>query len=128
MRSIKTNRPAAWPRKRMHRPKMSVDPNKDRNDPMVPEFWLLGEDLQDKIRAAGYESPIVEGIAVDLHDLLQSAVRIQDELASAIVKLPPDDPKVVELLTELRYEFQHIGWHCQSAATYLTSAIDQLAR
>lgn len=106
---------------------MSVDPNKDRNDPMVPEFWLLGEDLQDKIRTAGYEAPTVEGIAVDLHDLLQSTARIQAELASAIVNAPSEDQsKIVELLKELRFEFEHIGWHCAAAAGYLTNAIDTL--
>ena len=106
---------------------MTVDPNKDRNDPMVPQYWLLGEDLQDKIRAAGYDSPTVDGIAVDLHDLLQSAVRIQEELASAIVKLPAEDsPKLLELLRELKFEFAHVGWHCESAVAYVSAAIDQL--
>jgi hypothetical protein len=105
---------------------MSEDPNKDRNDPMVPEFWCLGEDLQDKIRAIGYDSPTVDGIAVDIHDLLQSATRIGEELASAIVATPlADRQKLVDQLRELRYEFRHIGWHCEDAAQYLSSALDQ---
>ena len=112
------------PPKRTLPPKMSEDPNKVRNDPMVPEYWLVGEDLQDKIRAAGYDSPTVDGIAVDFHDLLQSAVRIEQELAAAIIHTPPDDrEKLLEHLKELRYEFNHIGWHCQEATFYLDSAI-----
>ena len=103
---------------------MSEDPNKVRNDPMIPEYWLVGEDLQDKIRAAGYDAPTVDGIAVDFHDLLQSAVRIEQELVATIVKTPVEDrAKLGELLKELRYEFDHIGWHCQSATAYLDSAI-----
>ena len=103
---------------------MSEDPNKVRNDPMIPEYWLVGEDLQDKIRAAGYDAPTVDGIAVDFHDLLQSAVRIEQELVAMIIKTPvADRPKLVELLKELRYEFDHIGWHCQSATAYLDNAI-----
>ena len=111
----------------MLQPKMSEDPNKDRNDPMAPEYWLLGEDLQDRIRAAGYESPTVDGIAVDFHDLLQSAARIEQVLSPGLVGLPPDDrAKLLELMRELRYEFEHIGWHCQSASAYLGDAINQI--
>jgi len=110
----------------MKQPKMSDDPNKDRNDPMVPEYWLLGEDLQDKIRGAGYDSPTVEGIAVDLHDLLQSAHRIQSEIAAAIVDSPTGDPKLLDLIRELKYEFDHIGWHCESASRYLASALGEI--
>lgn len=103
---------------------MSEDPNKDRNDPMVPEYWLVGEDLQDKIRAAGYDAPTVDGIAVDFHDLLQAAVRIEQELVATIVKTPVENQdRLCELLKELRYEFDHIGWHCQSATAYLAGAI-----
>ncbi len=103
---------------------MSSDPNKDRNDPMAPEYWLLGEDLQDKIRAAGYDSPTVEGIAVDIHDLLQAATRIQQELAPAIVGASVEDKvELLELLTELKFEFDHVRWHCGAASAYLDTAI-----
>ena len=106
------------------------DPNKDRNDPMVPEYWQLGEDLQDKIRAAGYDSPTVEGIAVDVHDLLQSAARIEQVLIPAIVAivdLHVDREKLAGLLGELRYEFDHVGWHCRAATEYLSAAQSALA-
>lgn len=106
---------------------MSVDPNKDRNDPMVPEFWTLGEDLQDGIRAAGYDAQSVEGIAVDVHDLLQAAGRIERELAPAIVALAQSDRiRLLEVLGELRDEFAHIAWHCDSAARQLSEAISQI--
>jgi hypothetical protein len=106
---------------------MQPDPNKDRNDPMVPEYWLLGEDLQDKIRAAGYEPPTVEGIAIDLHDLLQSAKRIEEELASGIVAASPaDSAKLIELMRALKFEFEHIAWHCGSASEYLANAIKEI--
>lgn len=103
---------------------MPEDPNKDRNDPMVPEFWQLGEDLQDKIRNSGYESPTVEGIAVDVHDLLQSAARIEQVLIPEILGLydTGDKAKLASLLSELRYEFQHISWHCEAAAKYLSDS------
>ena len=94
---------------------------------MVPEYWLLGEDLQDRIRGAGYDSPTVEGIAVDIHDLLQSAARIEQDLAAAIVKTPKgEQAKLLELMRELRYEFEHIGWHCENATQYLGNAIEGL--
>lgn len=101
---------------------MPDDPNKVRNDPMVPEYWLLGEDLQDKIRASGYDSPTVEGIAVDIHDLLQAAGRIQAEIGPAIVGAF-DREELIKLLEEFRYELDHIRWHCESAEAYLSSAI-----
>ncbi|HTQ11716.1 MAG TPA: hypothetical protein VMI31_16770, partial [Fimbriimonadaceae bacterium] len=59
---------------------LGPDPNEGSTDPMVPEHWKLGEDLQDRIRDAGYESETVEGIAVDVHDLLQACDRIRDEI------------------------------------------------
>ena len=106
---------------------MQPDPNKDRNDPMVPEYWLLGEDLQDKIRAAGYDSPTVEGIAVDLHDLLQAAKRIEEELAPSIVAASPvDSARLIELMKALKFEFEHIAWHCNSATSYISKAIKEI--
>ena len=74
------NRLGGWPRKRKRPPDLSLDPNKDRNDPMVPEYWLLGEDLQDRIRGAGYDSPTVEGIAVDIHDLPDTGYPMEPEV------------------------------------------------
>jgi hypothetical protein len=106
---------------------MSEDPNKVRNDPMVPEYWLTGEDLQDKIRALGYDSPIVDGIAVDFHDLLQASLRIQEEIVPSILATDvADKAKLLELLRELRYEFDHIRWHSQSATNSLDCAIQQV--
>ncbi len=107
---------------------MNPDPNKDRNDPMMPEFWQLGEDLQDKIRTAGYDSPTVEGIAVDVHDLLQSAARIEQNLIPDVLGIydVKDKEKLLEHLKELKYEFSHVGWHCVAAAQYLTAAIHAL--
>ena len=95
---------------------------------MIPEYWLLGEDLQDKIRAAGYEAPTVDGIAVDFHDLLQSAARIQEVLVPALVAVSVDDRSaMLALLNDLKFEFDHIAWHCQSATTYLDHSMAQIA-
>jgi hypothetical protein len=96
------------------------DPNEGRNDPMVAEHWQLGEELQDKILAAGFESETVEGIAVDLHDLLQAADRIRDELAPAVLKASGVD--LVGALEVLSLEFAHIRWHCDSATEFLGQA------
>jgi hypothetical protein len=93
---------------------MRPDPNKDRNDTIVPEYWSLGEDFQDQIRAAGYEHETVEGIAVDVHDLLQAADLVRTTLeGEADVK-----SKVAALLTEL----DHIRWHCDAAIEHLQGA------
>ncbi len=91
---------------------------------MVPEYWELGEDIQDKIRLAGYESTQVEGIAVDIHDLLQAADRIRSELGPAI--LAADRLGLVDALRNLAAEAEHIKWHCESAIPYLHAAADQL--
>jgi len=102
------------------------DPNKDRNDPMMPEYWQLGEDLQDKIRGFGYESETVEGIAVDVHDLLQSTARIEQVLVPSILSIvdeKADREKLLGLLKELQFEFDHIKWHCQSASDYASKAL-----
>jgi hypothetical protein len=106
---------------------MTEDPNKDRNDPMIPEYWLLGEDVQDKIRTSGYDSPTVEGIAVDIHDLLQAANRIE-EIASGIVAADKEDSAGLnKLMLELKFEFEHIGWHCESASSHLVNAIASIS-
>lgn len=101
------------------------DPNKERNDPMVPEYWLLGEDVQDKVRLAGFETETVEGIAVDIHDLLQAADKIEQELAPAILAAEPE--AIRERLLELAQEFEHIRWHCEAAQDYLRAAAEKIA-
>ena len=107
---------------------MSLDPNKERNDPMMPEYWQLGEDLQDKIQAAGYESPTVDGIAVDVHDLLQASATIEQELIPRVLDQMDlrDKQALIEKLETLRFEFDHIAWHCQAASNYLSAAIESL--
>jgi hypothetical protein len=85
------------------------DPNRDRNDPMVPEYWALGEAVQDRVRLAGYDHPEVEGIAVDLHDILQAADFIRSFQPGAD-------------LTSLQFELEHIRWHCDRALAYLTAS------
>jgi hypothetical protein len=100
------------------------DPNKDRNDPMVPEYWRLGEDLQDTIVNAGYAADVVDGIAVDIHDLLQAADRIRDELAPALVSSSAESR--LAAVAALRAEFFHIQWHADAAAAYLAAAADAL--
>lgn len=91
---------------------------------MIPEHWLLGDDVQDKIRAAGYEAPEVDGIAVDIHDLLQSADRIRDELGPQILACSPEE--LAGLLEQLAVEFDHVKWHCEAAAAYLADARERL--
>ena len=87
---------------------------------MVAEHWVLGEAVQDAIITAGYEHPTVEGIAVDLHDLLQAADRIREVLGPQIVSGRADERR--EALEELAFEFEHIRWHCDDALAYLASA------
>lgn len=101
------------------------DPNKERNDPMVPEYWLLGEDVQDKVRLAGYETDTVEGIAVDIHDVLQAAIKIEQELAPAILSADPAQMRA--RILELAEEFEHIRWHCEAAQEYLQAAAAKIA-
>lgn len=96
------------------------DPNVDRNDPMVPEFWQLGEDLQDGVRNAGFEMTTVEGIAVDVHDLLQAAEVLKTELIPAAIQASGTD--LPERLVVLEAELEHIRWHCEAAIRYLQAA------
>ena len=81
---------------------------------MVAEYWNLGEDLQDAIRASGYEHPEVEGIAVDIHDLLQAADVIREKLESGEL--------LGAKLETLRFELEHIKWHCENALAFLEKA------
>jgi len=98
------------------------DPNEGSIDPMVEEYWLLGEALQDRILAAGYEQDKVDGIAVDIHDLLQAADLIRIELAQAVVGA--DSPEGLrQAIQRLRGEFHHVAWHGASGTRYLDSAL-----
>lgn len=99
---------------------LGPDPNVDRNDPMEPEYWRLGEDVQDRVRALGYNPVTVEGIAVDIHDILQIADRIRLELAPRILEATAES--VAEVLTEFSAEIIHLAWHCKSAEAYLADA------
>lgn len=103
------------------------DPNKDRNDPMVPEYWQLGEDLQDTIRRAGFEADVVEGIAVDVHDLLQAAEKIRTMLGPRVMLATPEErDDLRKIIRELAFEFDHIRWHCDAAVEYLDAAWQKL--
>jgi hypothetical protein len=90
---------------------------------MVPEYWQLGEDLQDALRGAGYDSDTVEGIAVDVHDLLQAADRLRDELVPALIQAPHDP----EALANLHLELRHLAWHAVAAQAYL-DAVERTLR
>jgi hypothetical protein len=87
---------------------------------MHPEYWRLGEAVQDRIVAAGYDHQSVDGIAVDLHDLLQAADLIRTELAPEIVA-SEDLRAAVE---KLRQEILHLKWHCNAADRYLSAALE----
>lgn len=101
------------------------DPNEGSIDPMIAEYWQLGEAVQDRIISAGYEHENVDGIAVDIHDLLQAADRIKEELAKNVVEAQsPEDLNTA--LEALRKEYAHIAWHCQAAERYLTSVDEAL--
>jgi hypothetical protein len=95
------------------------DPNKERNDPMVAEYWNLGEDLQDKLGAAGYEHDEVEPLAVDVHDILQAADVIREALESQ---------PLAEAVNTVLFELRHIRWHCESAEAYLQQAQQSLGQ
>jgi hypothetical protein len=97
------------------------DPNEGSTDPMIAEHWRLGEDLQDRIRDAGYESESVEGIAVDVHDLLQACDRIRDEIIPAA--LADEGDALAGRLKELQFELSHIRWHTEAAESHLRKAL-----
>ena len=103
---------------------LGPDPNEGSTDPMVPEHWKLGEDFQDRILAAGYDAETVDGIAVDVHDLLQTADRIRDEIIPAAMER--SGVEFVEELKLLKAEIAHIRWHTVSAEAYLTKALTAL--
>jgi hypothetical protein len=84
---------------------------------MVQDYWVLGEKVQDAILEAGYEAKTVEGIAVDLHDLLQAADRIRTELAPDLL-----NGVTAEKLDTLRSELEHIRWHCDAGSAFLREA------
>ena len=92
---------------------------------MVAEYWQLGEDVQDAIRRGGYEAETVEGIAVDIHDLLQATEKIQRELAPALLKEGHDLPARIR---ELAAELEHVRWHCDAAIEHLQAAERQIAQ
>ncbi len=98
---------------------MRPDPNKDRNDSIEPGYWSLGEDFQEAIQKAGYESESVEGIAVDLHDLLQAA----DLIRSTVEGEGSLESKMETLL----FELDHIRWHCDAAIEHLEAARNVVA-
>jgi hypothetical protein len=100
---------------------LGPDPNEGSTDPMVPEHWRLGEDLQDAIRAAGYESDAVDGIAVDIHDLLQSSDRIRDDIVPAAMK-----GDLSAELKRLEAELAHIRWHTLAAEAHIRNALAML--
>ncbi|HEY0867707.1 MAG TPA: hypothetical protein VGE01_10025 [Fimbriimonas sp.] len=103
------------------------DPNKERNDPMVPEYWQMGEDLQDAIRRTGFEAEAVEGIAVDVHDLLQAAEKIRTMLGPRMLVTNEEErDNLRQVLRELAFEFDHIRWHCDAAVDYLDTAARKL--
>lgn len=99
---------------------MSRDPNEGSTDPMIAEYWVLGEAVQDKLIDAGYGSETVEGIAVDIHDILQAAERINTVLAPGIVNSESEDD-LVKAISDLRQEMDHLRWHGQNATSYLES-------
>lgn len=94
------------------------DPNEGSTDPMVPEHWLLGEAVQDRLLATGYEQEGVDGIAVDIHDLLQAADLIKEELAPAILAANSNE-EVRQAAMRLMAEFRHLEWHGRAGRAYL---------
>ena len=101
------------------------DPNEGSIDPMEPEFWQLGEAVQDKILEAGYESETVAGIAVDIHDLLQSAERVRQIISPQILEAS-DSNSLREALESLKFEFGHVQWHGQNATEFLAKALERI--
>jgi hypothetical protein len=94
---------------------------------MVPEYWQMGEDLQDAIRRAGFEADAVEGIAVDVHDLLQAAEKIRLLLGPRMLLASEEERNDLrQVLRELAFEFDHIRWHCDAAVEFLDAAARKL--
>ncbi|MBC8063782.1 MAG: hypothetical protein H7Y17_03060 [Chlorobia bacterium] len=101
------------------------DPNEGSIDPMEPEYWLLGEAIQDRILAAGYKQETVDGIAVDIHDLLQAADLIRTQLAPAILNAS-SDAELAQAVDRLKIEFHHLEWHGAAGQRYLESVLQQI--
>ncbi len=106
---------------------MHADPNQERNDTLIPEYWQLGEDLQDAIQAAGYSADEVDPLAVDVHDLLQAADVMREAIEARLEAAKADPEALRSLIADLRFEFEHVRWHAQSALNYLDAATDALA-
>jgi hypothetical protein len=103
------------------------DPNEGSIDPMVEEYWLLGEALQDRILAAGYAQESVDGIAVDVHDLLQAADLVRTELAQAVISAKTRE-QFDQAVSRLQQEFHHLAWHGRSGDAYLSSVVEYLGQ
>lgn len=97
---------------------LGPDPNEGSTDPMIAEHWRMGEDLQDRIRDAGYESETVEGIAVDIHDLLQACDRIREEIVPGAL-----GGDLAAQLKALQFELAHIRWHTHAAEAHVRRAL-----
>jgi hypothetical protein len=104
-----------------------TDPNEGRNDPMVAEHWQLGEAIQEIVAATGYQTGEVEGIAVDIHDLLQAADRIRTDLGPKLCNFSREQREELRKhLRELAFELDHIRWHSEAAVDYLDGAVREL--
>ena len=101
------------------------DPNEGSTDPMVPDYWLLGEAIQDRIIAAGYDQETVDGIAVDIHDSLQAADLIEADLGPSLVKATTKE-ELQQAILRLQNEFRHLEWHGKAAQAYLDSVLNAL--
>ena len=99
-----------------------LDPNAERNDTMVPEYWDAGESLQDAIVGHGHVSKSVEGIAVDFHDLCQAVDVIRDELVPNCLAVADDKAEFLLKLKLLKAEIIHLEWHTQTAVEFLQAA------
>ena len=94
---------------------------------MEADYWELGEAVQDRIIHAGFESESVEGIAVDIHDLLQAADRIREKLGPAILAAS-DAAQLAEAMDALKFEFGHVRWHGAKAEDFLTEVIHSIRK
>ena len=121
----RTSRLASWLKLTRPRRLADRDPNEGSTDPMVPEYWVLGEAVQDRIIAAGYEQDIVDGIAVDIHDSLQASAVIENELCPAILNAGSEE-ELLAAIAKLQEEYRHLEWHARSGQAYLESVTQKL--
>jgi hypothetical protein len=121
----KMNRQGSWPKQTRPPELTDRDPNEGSIDPMVPEYWGLGEAVQDRILAAGYEQESVDGIAVDIHDALQASTLIETELCPAIVDASSKSD-LCEAVLRLQIEYRHLEWHARSGQAYLAAVLQML--